>query len=506
MPKLSRCTASAVLLAYLLPAWADSWLQSGHDQNHSGNNSAETRIGAANVGALTLAYSVPFTGTDGPAVFLPQVSTPAGNRDLLFATTTQGVVALDAATGNPAWAQSTSRYEYSTGASPAIERTGKFIFGPGSDGRIHKLAVGTGVEIVDAAWPVVYSLKIGAEKASSPLSIGTTSAGSDFLYLVTASYNDGGDYQGHLTAVSLATGGATVFNAACSDMHVHFVMNGTPGVDNCATTMNGIWSRAGVTFNPYNQRIYLSVGNGPFDADTGGYDWGDSVLALNADGTGSGSGSMPLDSYTPAEWQSLWLLNGDLGSSSPAVLPPASGSSVAHLGTQIGKDGVLRLLDLDDLSGRHAPGLVGGALQEVALLPGGFGNYATPQPAIWTDVHGDGSIWVFASVQSVLSGLQLTVANGQPWLVPRWSVPAVANSSSPVVANDVLYAVTSGGAVAAFLPKTGSALWTSPPVAGCCHGQSPIVVNGALYLATASTVVRYDVPARGNGKGKGHKH
>ena len=504
MSKMRHLSASVVLSACVAPAWADSWLQSGHDQNHSGNNTAETLIGAANVSGMILAYSTPFAGTDGPLVFLPQVRTPSGARDLLFATTSLGVAAIDATTGGAVWTQSTTRYEYSNGAAPAIEPSGQFIYGPGSDGRVHKLAVATGAEVVDGVWPVVSSLKTGPEKASSPLAIGTTSSGSQFLYSVTASYNDSGNYQGHLTAVNLATGSSAVFNAACSDLHVHFVMNGTPGVDDCATTMNGIWSRAGATFNPYNQRIYLSIGNGPFDADSGGHDWGDSVLALKPDGTGGVDASLPLDSYTPAEWQSMWMQNTDLGSSSTAVLPPVSGSSVAHLGLQIGKDGVVRLLDLDNLSGQHAPGFVGGELQKVALLPGGFGNFATPQPAIWTDVHGDGSIWVFASVQGVLSGLQLLVDAGQPTLVPRWSASAMANSSSPIVANDVLYAVTSGATIAAFTPTTGGVLWTSQPIAGCCHAQSPIVVNGALYLATSSTLVRYGVVTHGKGKG-GHK-
>lgn len=503
MSKLRHWRAGVVLCTLATPAWADSWLQSGHDQNHSGNNTAETTIGAASVGALTLAYSVPFAGTDGPPVFLPQVRTSGGTRDLLFATTDLGVTAIDASTGSPVWTQATTRYEYSTGASPAIDPSGQFIYGPGSDGRVHKLAVANGAEVVDSVWPVVSSLKTGTEKNASPLAIGTTSAGAHFVYSVTASYDDAGNYQGHLTAVNLATGATAIFNAACSDLHVHFVANGTPGVDDCAATMNGIWSRAGATFNPYNQRLYLSIGNGPFDADTGGHDWGDSVLALNPDGTGGSDGSLPLDSYTPAEWQNLWMFNGDLGSSSPAVLPPANGSAIAHLGVQVGKDGIVRLLDLDNLGGQHAPGFVGGELQEIPLLPGGFGNHATPQPAVWTDVHGDGSTWVFASVQGVMSGLQLTISAGQPSLVPRWSVPAMANSSSPLVANDVLYSVTSSATIQAFDPNSGGVLWTSQPVAGCCHAQSPIVVNGALYLATSSTLVRYGVPV--HGKGKGHK-
>jgi hypothetical protein len=224
---------------------------------------------------------------------------------------------------------------------------------------------------------------------------------------------------------------------------------------------------------------------------------------LNADGRGGADASLPLDSYTPDEWQDLWMFNGDLGSSSPAVLPPLGGSTIAHAGVQIGKDGIVRLLDLDNLGGRGGPGFVGGELQKLPLLPGGFGNFATPQPAIWSDVDGDGSTWIFASVQGVLWGVQVVVGNGEPTLVPRWSAAGMANSSSPIVANDVLFAVTSGATIEALAPTSGAVLWNSPSIGGCCHAQSPIVVNGGLYLATASTLVRFGTPT-GNGKGKGN--
>ncbi|HEX3123211.1 MAG TPA: hypothetical protein VHQ21_07920 [Rhodanobacteraceae bacterium] len=109
MSKMRHLSAGVILSACVVPAWADSWLQSGHDQNHSGNNTAETLIGAANVSGMILAYSTPFAGTDGPLVFLPQVRTPSGIRDLLFATTTLGVAAIDATTGSAVWTQSTTR-------------------------------------------------------------------------------------------------------------------------------------------------------------------------------------------------------------------------------------------------------------------------------------------------------------------------------------------------------------------------------------------------------------
>jgi hypothetical protein len=479
--------------SHLLDAHADDVLQFGYDQNHSGNNPNETLLGASNVASLQAVYSVAFSGADAPPVFLQHAATMSGIKDVLFVTTVNGVAAIDAASGAPIWVQSTSQFEYSIGASPVIDPGRQFVYGPGSDGRIHKLAVTDGSEVIDANWPIRSSAKPAIEKASSPLAIGTTPDGAHFLYSVTSSFNDNDDYQGHLTAIDLATGHAEIFNAACSDLHIHFVAHGTPGVDDCGTTLNGIWGRAGVTYNPYTNRIYMTTGNGLFDANTGGHNWGDTVLALRPDGTGGNNG-LPLDSYTPAEYEDFRLFDEDLGSGSPAVLPPASGSAIAHLGVQIGKDGAVRLLDMDNLAGHGGPGFVGGELQKVALIPGGFGDDATPQPAIWTDVHGDGSTWVFASAQGVMSGLQLTVVNHQPLLEQRWSRGSLSVTSSPIIANDVLYTVTAGSnnaTIVALDPASGNLLWTSPAIDRCCHAQNPVVVNGRLYLASGSHVTMF---------------
>ena len=488
--RLGACVATVCGVFMGGQAGAAEWLQFGYNQTHSSNNPDESRITAANVATLQPVYSVPISGTDGPPVFLANVTIGSQSRDLLFVNTVYGITAFDAANGNLIWKQSQTSFEYSIGSSPAIDPGKQFLYGIASDGFVHKLSVSSGSEIVDASWPVLSTRKSDTEKSGSPLAIGTAQNGSSYVYATTSSYNDDGDYQGHVTAINLASGSSHVFNAACSDMAIHFVDAGTPGVDDCATQADGIWGRAGATFNPYNGRLYVASGNGPFNGNTGGHDWGDSVLALNPDGTGADG--LPLDSYTPTEYQDLAMFNGDLGSTSTAVLPPVSGSKIAHLGIQLGKDGAVRLLDLDNLSGQGAPGKLGGELQKFALLPGGFGNYGTPQPAIWTDIHGDNSVWVIASIQGVISALQLTIVNGQPLLESRWTTGSMSTSSSPMVANDVLYAVSSGSSnatIKAFNPITGALLWTSPAISGCCHAQSPIAVNCRLYLAVGATLI-----------------
>ncbi len=51
-------------------------------------------------------------------------------------------------------------------------------------------------------------------------------------------------------------------------------------------SVSGIWARGGAVVDPdstMNGRIYVSTGNGDFDANRGGFNYGDSVLSLSAD-------------------------------------------------------------------------------------------------------------------------------------------------------------------------------------------------------------------------------
>src|SRR5262249_9717195 len=101
--------------------------------------------------------------------------------------------------------------------------------------------------------------------------------------------------------------------------------------------------------------IYVATGNGAYDPTN--YFWGQSVLALHVDGTGVNAG--PIDSYTPTNFQQLSLNDEDLGGMAPARIPVPTASRVPHLAMQAGKDGMLRLLNLDNLSGQGIPGQTG---------------------------------------------------------------------------------------------------------------------------------------------------
>lgn len=490
----------AACISVLIPAahaLAADWPQFGYDATHSGNNPAETVLTATTVKQLVSLFPGGATlpaKVDSAPVYQSNVVTSTGTQDLLFALTSSGstatLLAIDAASGATVWSKQTSGKQPTT-SSPAIDPNQQFVYSYGVDGMAHKYAIGSGNEVVTGGWPEVISLKTDVEKVASGLTI-ASSGGTNFLVVVTDGYiGDGGNYQGHLVSMRLATGAQTVFNVMCSDRSIHF----SSGANDCAGVQSGIWGRGGATFDTATDRVYIATGNGQFNANSGGSNWGDSVLALAPDGSGRGGGQ-PRDSYTPANYQNLQDTDTDLGSISMAVLPVPAGSAVAHLGMQVGKDAKLRLIDLDDMSqqsifvdgfdgpsvaARGAPGGVGGEVQLMNVPQGGDGM--REQPAVWVNPL-DNSIWLFVANHSGISGLQLGLdGNHRPLLTSRWT--KLASSTSPIIANGMLYnagACTGGGTcISARNPLTGSVLWSSPTI-GAVHWQSPILVNGALYI------------------------
>ena len=222
----------------------------------------------------------------------------------------------------------------------------------------------------------------------------------------------------------------------------------------------------------------------PTNANGNGKYWGDSVIALKPDGTGEGSG-LPLDSYTPATYAALLETDADLGSTSPAILPVPAVSAFPHLALQGGKDGCLRLLNLDDLSGAGEPGHTGGELQAVALPGlvdhcGDGGNLGTfkSSTAVWSN-PADGSTWAFIAHGSGFVAYELVFDDsGNPSLSQKWATSDAG--TSPIVANSTVYYVN-GGVIHGLDAISGAAIWSATDIGGI-HWQSPIVVNGRLYV------------------------
>jgi hypothetical protein len=490
MPLLRTCLLAACAAPFGTAAAAD-WLQWGYDVAHSGSNPDEATITPANVAQLTRRYNVTMTATTNAApVFARAVVTPGGTKDLIVVTAQSGrTTAYDALDGSVVWTATTSGTS-PTESSPAIDPNRQFVYAYGVDGKVHKYGIGDGIEITAGGWPQIATLKPSVEKGASALAFAITH-NTTYLYVVNNGYvGDGGDYQGHLTTIDLATNAQTVFNTLCSDVAIHMILNGQSGVNDCSSRQNGIWGRPGATYDAGTDRVYITTGNGPFNANNGGKNWGDSVLALKPDGTGT-VGGMPVDSYTPTTYASLDSSDTDLGSASLTILEPPAGSIVQHLGVQTGKDSKLHLIDLDRMGGTGSAGAVGGAI-DVINVPISQ-SWMKTQTASW--IAPDGANWVFIANGSGLSGLKVTLntTTSKPYLQPTWQNST--NATSTIIANGVLYHVGScsgGNCLYARDPLNGSVLWTSPTI-GTIKWQSPILVNGALYVAASTRLQRFDL-------------
>ena len=458
------------------------WLQFNGDSRHGGNNALEKTIGSSNVATLVRIFQATLPSVcDGAPAYLGKVPTSSGRKDLIFCVTMAGdLVALDARTGGSVWTKSNpagsckinngTNVCYTT-SSPAIDPNRLFVYSYGLDGMVHRYRVGSGLEITGGGWPQLATAKPFDEKGSSNLATATGPGGNPFLYVCNGGYpGDRGDYQGHVTTINLSSGVQGVFNAACSDQTVHF--QETPGTPDCAHLQTAIWARAGAVYDPDTSRLFVVTGNGDYDGNASGHDWGDSVLALHPSGTGSGGN--PIDAYTPANFQHLEDVDADLGSTAPAVLPAAG--FTGRLGLQSGKDAILRLIRLDNLSGHGGPGFTAGELQTLGVPQGG-GIFSTP--AVWVRPS-DGSTWVFVANGSGTSGLRLSVTNGVPALAGQWTKGGA--SFSPLVANGILYGAGTG-VLRALSPVTGDPLWSDTSSVGSIHWESPVVANGFVYLA-----------------------
>jgi outer membrane protein assembly factor BamB len=447
------------------------WVRFGFDPARGGVNPEETLISPKTVGGLRLLWRTRLPDVvDSSPILVHDLRLAHETRDVLYATTKGGTtVALDAASGEILWSHGTSGPQITT-SSPVADPSRGSVYSYGLDGAVHEYAATTGQEQNTNGWPARITRMPRTEKGSSALNI----AGGR-IYVTTSGYvGDTPPYQGHAVTIDESTGAEEVFNSLCSDTK-HLLSAGE-----CPSERSGIWARGGAVVDPATRSVFATTGNGPYDANTGGNDYGDSVLKLGSEDL------WLLDSYTPETFRRLEEEDADLGSTAPALLPEIPRSKTPLLLVQGGKDGMLRLVDRENLSGAGEPGHVGGQVQ--AIRSAGCATFT--QPVVWTD--GGGRVWVIAAGTCGIAAYRVsTDAAGTTGLRLAWKTDD--ETTTPVLAGGVLFGATDG-AVITLDPRTGQRLWSSDQESaggsiGGIHWESPIVVNGRLYVSDESGVM-----------------
>jgi outer membrane protein assembly factor BamB len=403
-------------------------------------------------------------------------------RDVVIVTTTYGrTIALDAGTGGRLWEfvpSDIGSYQGSsqiTDTTPVIDPDRRFVYAGSPDGRIYKLAVSSGRQVRVGKWPVRVTFDATHEKLASALNINHR-----YVIAVTGGYiGDAPSYQGHVVAIDRGSGHiAHVWSSLCSNRH-HLI--DPPG--SCPASGSAIWGRSGAVVEPGSGRLLVATGNGPFNGST---DWGDSALELTPDA------SRLLHNWTPPNQAQLDSSDTDIGSTAPAVLPSYHGFRLAVQG---GKDGQLRLLNLNRLNGARggAGRRLGGELQDIST-PGG-GEVLTA-PAVWSR---RGGALVFVADDSATGAYALT-GGGRPRLRVAWQNST--GGTSPVLAGGLLYVYDPGGSLKVYEPASGRLLASLGAASG--HWNSPIVIGGRVILpvgnandhSTSGELFIYHLPGR----------
>lgn len=292
------------------------------------------------------------------------------------------------------------------------------------------------------------------------------------------------------------------------------VVNTTPN-----GTLGGVWQANGGLVADSQGNIYFSTGDGTFDASTGGTDYGDSLVKMDAN-------LNVLDYFTPMDQACRLLPNDlDLGSGGPMILPTQAGTYADEI-VQAGKGGSpcdlfgstyavpIYLIDRDNM-GKYDPS----GDQDIETVAGTVHGYWS-SPAYWQGPSGQ---YIYYSGMTTESGSgdylkQYTLTNGvmsstptaqSPNLFPVGSTPSVSSngtsngivwsverkdilSASPGSHPAVLYAYNATN-VAAELYNSGQApkLRDQP---GCANKFiTPTIANGKVYVGTQNELDVYGV-------------
>jgi hypothetical protein len=313
------------------------------------------------------------------------------------------------------------------------------------------------------------------------LTLTTSSTGSETVWIAYASHCDNGPYHGDV----LGYNAANVSQLTAS-------WNNTPNGGD-----GGIWLGAGGLTADSQGYLYALAGNGTFDANTGGLDYGDSAVKLAAPASGASSTAMTVtDYFTPSEQAEMERYDADLGGAEAIFFnDPASGTA-PNLLIASDKNGYIYLINTDNM-GRYETGVNG-----VDSLNGDV-----------MDFPGDGGSFIynfcfFNNLLYISNGLRSFAYNpGTASTSGYFNTRATAIGSfngytAPVVsasgtANAIVWTEDDHGILRALNPDL-TELYNSTQAANnrdtaptLVKFTSPIIANGNVYLSGQGSLAIY---------------
>jgi hypothetical protein len=249
--------------------------------------------------------------------------------------------------------------------------------------------------------------------------------------------------------------------------------------------MSGIGPAADSTGN-----IYLVTANGTFDVNTGGSDYGDTVMKLGFNGT-----SFSVEDYfTPFNQAMMAAHDLDLGSGGAVLLPTQTGP-YPNLLVTVGKTGTIYLLNQNDLGQYNSAGDT--IVQE---LPGAVkGVWGAP-------VYWNGGLYIagrqdYVKDFSLINGMMsVTPVAESPSSYTFTGVPVISangNSNGLLWLVRNLNATSSTELLSAFNATNLSEIYNTNKNPGrdqltaTAHFATPLIANGKVYVGTETELQVY---------------
>jgi hypothetical protein len=294
------------------------------------------------------------------------------------------------------------------------------------------------------------------------------------VYIAWASYQDFGNYHGWVMGYDAST------------LKQVRVWNATPD-----GTKGGIWMSGAPLTADSSGNLYLVVGNGTFDVDKGGKDYGDSIVKL----TPNGGGFTVSDYFTPFDQANLAAADIDVGSSGLTLLLNQG------LGVNAGKAGKIYLVDLNGMGGFHS-----GSDSQIVQSIGGAVGTGPDDLDYSTAAYWNGNVYYVGDMDTVK---QFQLSNGKLSTSPisssnSYGYPGANMSiSSNGNSNGILWVIEASGqnVLHAYdATDVGTELYNSTQAGSRDHFGTavrftvPTIVNGRVYVAGQNFTIFGQLP------------
>ena len=360
--------------------------------------------------------------------------------------------------------------------------------------RLHALDITNGAEkfggpvVLQASLPGTGSGSSGGKVAFDPLRENQRPGlllNNGVVYLAFGSHGDNSPWHGWVLGYNATTLQQT--------MQYNATPNGNGG---------GIWQGGGGPGTDAGGNLYFVTSNGDFDVNTGGVDYGDSVVKLSPGGT-------VVDYFTPHDEGNMNVNNLDLGAGGPVLLLDQTTGSFPHLLIASGKSGTIYVINRDNLGKFNA----NNDNQIVQSLPGVLPNGTSESGNFSTPIFFNGYVY-YGAVNDTIKAFQMT--NGRLSTTPTSQSSAVYEVrgasfaiSANTTTNGILWALQNNGASAnndvgnpgvlfAYNANDLTTVLYSSNAAGsrdtldnATKFSVPLVANGKVFVAGQTQLTAY---------------